>query len=251
MNGSVFQRPFLAPGSMVWHGFLWLVHHCQLALRRGGTLVLTCSLYLIGIPQISEHDSSKCPYGYNIHAQTSCFQGRKIKTLVRNKEGFPGGSVVKNLPANAGDVGSILGLGRSPGKGNDSPLHYYCLGNPMDRGTCQATVHGVAKESDMTEWLNNRNKSTWLMFTSDRLMGQEHRKDTEFSPETLSLTNCSMGVTEWECGGLSVAEEKIPALPPEALTVRHAIWCSLSELVLSVFIHKMGIIPASQVCCKN
>ena len=86
--------------------------------------VLTCSLYLIGIPHISEHDSSKCPYGYNIHAQTSCFQGRKIKTLVRNKEGFPGGSVVKNLPANAGDAGSVLGLGRSPGRGDDSPLQY-------------------------------------------------------------------------------------------------------------------------------
>ena len=50
--------------------------------------------------------------------------------------GFPGGSVVKNLPANAGDtgdVGSILGSGRSPG-GNGNPLHYSCLENPIDRG---------------------------------------------------------------------------------------------------------------------
>ena len=46
--------------------------------------------------------------------------------------GFPGGSVVKNLPANAGDVGSIPGLGRSPGEGNINPLQYACLGNPMD-----------------------------------------------------------------------------------------------------------------------
>ena len=51
--------------------------------------------------------------------------------------GFPGGSVVKNLPANAGDsgdAGSNPGLGRSPGGGNGNPLQYSCLGNPMDRG---------------------------------------------------------------------------------------------------------------------
>ena len=64
--------------------------------------------------------------------------------------GFPSGSVVKNLPANAGDVGSILGLGRFPGEGNGNPLQYSCLGNPMDRGAWQATVHGVAEESDTT-----------------------------------------------------------------------------------------------------
>ena len=47
---------------------------------------------------------------------------------------FSGGSVVKNLPANAEDTGLIPGLGRSPGEGNDNPLQYSCLGNPMDRG---------------------------------------------------------------------------------------------------------------------
>ena len=48
--------------------------------------------------------------------------------------GFPGGSVVKNPPAKAGDVGSIFDLGRSPGEGNDNLLQYSCLGNPVDRG---------------------------------------------------------------------------------------------------------------------
>ena len=61
--------------------------------------------------------------------------------------------MIKNLPVNAGDVrevGSIPGLGRSPGGGNDNLLQYSCLENPMDRGVRQATVHGVA-ESDTTE----------------------------------------------------------------------------------------------------
>ena len=52
---------------------------------------------------------------------------------------FPSGSVVKNLPANAGDAGSISGLGRSPGGGHGNPLQYSCLKNPMDRGAWQAT----------------------------------------------------------------------------------------------------------------
>ena len=64
--------------------------------------------------------------------------------------GFPGGSVVKNLATNEGDTGSIPGSGRSPGEGNDNPLQYSCLENPMDRGAWQVTVHGVAKELDMT-----------------------------------------------------------------------------------------------------
>ena len=59
--------------------------------------------------------------------------------------GFPGGSVAKNPPANAGDAGLILGLGRSPGGGNGTPLQYSFLENPMDRGAWQATAHGVTK----------------------------------------------------------------------------------------------------------
>ena len=53
--------------------------------------------------------------------------------------------LVKNPPANAGDSGSIPGLGRSPAEGNGNPLQYSCLGNPMNRGAWWTTVHGVAK----------------------------------------------------------------------------------------------------------
>ena len=59
--------------------------------------------------------------------------------------GFPGGSVVKNPPANPGDLGSIPGSGRSPGEENGNPLQYFCLGNPMDREAWQAVVHEVTR----------------------------------------------------------------------------------------------------------
>ena len=59
--------------------------------------------------------------------------------------------MVKNLTVNAGDAGSIPGLGRSPGGRNGNPLQYSCLGNPMDREAWQATTHGVTKEVDMIE----------------------------------------------------------------------------------------------------
>jgi len=58
--------------------------------------------------------------------------------------------MVKNLSANAGDTGLIPGSGRSPGEGNGNPLQYSCLGNPKDRGAWWATIHEVAKDSDMT-----------------------------------------------------------------------------------------------------
>ena len=68
---------------------------------------------------------------------------------IRNP-GFPGGSVVKNSPANAGDTGLSPGSGRSPGEGNSNPPHILAWRNPMDRGAWQATVHGETKESDTT-----------------------------------------------------------------------------------------------------
>ena len=59
--------------------------------------------------------------------------------------GFPGGSDNKESACNVGDLGSIPGLGRSPGEGNGYPLQYSCLGNNMDRGAWWATVHGITK----------------------------------------------------------------------------------------------------------
>ena len=58
---------------------------------------------------------------------------------------FLSGSVVKNPPANAGDMGLLPELGRSPGERNGNPLQYSYLENPMDRGIWWATVHGIAR----------------------------------------------------------------------------------------------------------
>jgi len=66
--------------------------------------------------------------------------------------GFPSGTVLKNLPANAEDardMGLLSGSGISPGEGNGNPLQYSCLDNSVDRGDCQAIVHGVGKSQTL------------------------------------------------------------------------------------------------------
>ena len=83
--------------------------------------------------------------------------------------GFPSGSVVKTLPTNAEDVGSIPGSGRSPGRGNGNPLQYFCLENPMDSGWQSM----VWKKSDTTEQLNNR-----LLFLKKKIYQDFNFKST-------------------------------------------------------------------------
>ena len=65
-------------------------------------------------------------------------------------------------------------LRRPPGEGNGSPLQCSCLGNPMDRGVCWATVHGVTKESDTTKWLNNNIKMTEKFIRFLIMLGLEY-----------------------------------------------------------------------------
>ena len=62
------------------------------------------------------------------------------------------------MPTNAGDTASVPGSGRSPGTGNGNLFQHSCLENSMERGAWQATVHGVTKELDATQQLNNNNK---------------------------------------------------------------------------------------------
>ena len=92
--------------------------------------------------------------------------------------GFPGGLNNKKSACNEGGPGLIPGLGRSPGEGNGYPLQYSCLENPMDRGAWLATVHGAAKELDMTEQLTFK--------TNDRkqtLTIRQRKNNTLFTEE--------------------------------------------------------------------
>ena len=90
-----------------------------------------------------EGGSTDCAY--------SVSDGQKMELRMRFW-GFPGGSVVKNSPANAGDArdaDSIPGTGRSPRERNGNSLQHSCLGNLMDRGAWWATVHRVTKDLDI------------------------------------------------------------------------------------------------------
>ena len=86
-----------------------------------------------------------------IHELTECRDG--FCWFVRATMGFVGGSDHKRFACNAGDPGSILGLGRSPGEGNGYPLQYSCLENSLDRGAWKTTIHEVAKSwTRLSNW---------------------------------------------------------------------------------------------------
>ena len=118
--------------------------------------------------------------------QLCCLQGSKVYLSLC----FLGGSVVKNPSANAGDSGSIPGLGRSPGGGLGNPLQHPCLETPMDRGAWWATVHGVA-ESDTRKGLSLlAAPSPWLLmiWSAEQLPSGWAAKHTSLSTTHLSLS---------------------------------------------------------------
>ena len=94
--------------------------------------------------------------------------------------GSPDVSVVKNLSSNAGDEGLIPGWGRSPGEGNGYPLPYSCLGNPMDRQTWWATIHGVQRVR--YDWAHMQDDSLKWSLPKDLLIGRDVLQD---KPHTL------------------------------------------------------------------
>ena len=125
---------------------------------------------------------------------------------------FPGDSVVKNPPANARDIGLIPGSGRSPGGGHDNLLLYSCLGNPTDRGTWQATVHGVAKRQTRlskwackhTQWLKHciQNSTLVILPWNKQFFCFQHRatieavlRDKEGKAALRILSTCSLTTT--------------------------------------------------------
>ena len=83
--------------------------------------------------------------GYVPQSGTAGSYNNSIFRILRKLQGFPGDSVVKNPPANAGNAGSIPMLGRSPREGYDNPCQYSSLQNPLNIGAWWATVHRVTK----------------------------------------------------------------------------------------------------------
>ena len=82
---------------------------------------------------------------YNYWSSEVHFLKVSIICQLKPRSGFPGGSERKESTYNAGDLASISGLGRRPGKGNGYPLQYTCLENSMDRGAWRAAIHGITK----------------------------------------------------------------------------------------------------------
>jgi len=80
---------------------------------------------------------------------TDTFDKHPLEGVFRGASLVKNPSVIQETACNTGDPGSIPGSGRSSGEGNDNQLKYFCLENPMNRGACQATVHG-SQESDTT-----------------------------------------------------------------------------------------------------
>ena len=112
-------------------------------------------------------------YGPRGWTSISCVAG----WLSQSQQGFPGGSVVKNLPVNSEDAGLIPGWGRSPGGGNGNPLQYSCQKNPMDRGARQGYSPKGCKESDVIERLSrHKHKPIWLGFLEHLLQATQRTK---------------------------------------------------------------------------
>ena len=118
-----------------------------------------------------------------------------VLSLVPERWGFPRGSVVENLPANAadsGDVGLIPGLGRFPEGGNCNPLQYSCLENSMDRGAWWATVHRVAKnwtwQSDWARMHTPGRWNTWSFLASSQVEHLSPNSDVCTPVETMVIS---------------------------------------------------------------
>ena len=130
----------------------------------------------------------------------------QILAALGNQAGFPGGSDSKESDCNAGDTGSIYGLGRFPGGGHGNPFQYSCLENPKDRGAWWARVHGVAKSltTESTSHVHEERQSPW---------GPNPRVPTTLAPPFwLGFLEGSVG--RWERG---VVQSWRPACPAVAL----------------------------------
>ena len=125
-------------------------------ILQAGTLEWGAIAFSTHCLEMTFKNTVSCPNCSELYPdlKQSSVKGKQIHIL-RLLKGFPGSSDSKESTGNAGDLNSIPGSGRCPGEGNGYPLQYSCLENPRDWGVWQATVHGVTKDLDTTEQLNN------------------------------------------------------------------------------------------------
>ena len=140
---------------------------------------------------VSAEYDKRCAKGLFWTFLNGCHRLHVIENeVLRGSLNFPGGSVVKNPPANAGgagDVGLIPGLGRSPGGEKGHLFQCSCLENPMDRGARGATVHGVTKSQT---WLSDWAHTTHNSLLKGCLLLKKKKKQQKDTKKTLLLWGC-------------------------------------------------------------
>ena len=187
--------------------------------------------------------------------------------------GFPGGRVVKNLPANAGDardLGSVSGSGRSPGVGNGNPLQYSCLENSMDREAWRATVHGVAKSQTrlndyrfLRGWIIIRFLQTrrWRLGAGDLakvaqlLCARTQRPEPSSQLHMLwSSSNLTPRHFKQDSSGFVLVyfSTSVPLFPPHKLKPYYSRFPEHSELSRdpSLFFHALLTLPVNYLSFK-
>ena len=135
-KGNKMERENYIPGQMA-PGQKEDTHHSSLCPRPRGTLCQS-----VGTGGGEGRDARFKRSGFS---STVAITSLRSDIYFIQARGFPDGSDGKESASNAEDLGSIPGLGRSPGEGNGYPLQYSCLENPMDRGAWRATVRGIAR----------------------------------------------------------------------------------------------------------
>ena len=150
------QAPPILPGAVAWVILMlrcksWKINH---VLIMSSSLASLSAHLVLNRAMLPGNDARDCGGVHGGQGSFLCEQRFLLQLGVKAVEsldvsraclGSPGGSNSKEFTCNAGDLGSIPGLGKSPGGGCDNPLQYSCLENPMDRGAWWATVHGIAK----------------------------------------------------------------------------------------------------------
>ena len=160
--------------------------------------------------------------------------------------------VLKNVPTNAGETGSILGSGRSPGEGNGNPLQYSCLENPVDRGAWWATVHGVAESQ--TQLSNYAHTTDGRMMASCQalLRGCWNGCDSFWELLVLKPRGFKPSFVDTFPDTILTSELRRPGFKSHSISCKHEVSANLNFLSLSFLTYERGkTTPILKDYCQN